>query len=164
MVGGEMQIQTEEHFISSVEIRIATTNDLDWALQQLQLFSAFYKTKNPLFGKDEYAKEFLLNLMTNHVFLVAEQDSLPIGLIAGLLTPHFFNPETKVLAELFWWVQEEHRGGRAGYLLFKEFVEIGKQKADWITVALEADSPVSDEAILKRGFTLKEKNFLMETH
>lgn len=76
--------------------------------------------------------------------------------------PHVFNPQIKVLSECFWWVKPEYRGSRAGALLFKNYVEWGKANVDWVTMTLEAHSPVRPEALIKRGFRLQETTFLLE--
>ena len=146
-----------------IKIRPATTDDLEWLTTQLKAFSLFYGTKNGLFSTDEYAHEGLKTFMEKHVLLIADKDFVgPIGFIAGLVTPHIYNPTIRVLTEAFWWVPEEHRRSRAGYLLLKAFVDYGRVNADWILFTLEEDSPVNEFALIDRGFKLKERSYLME--
>ena len=146
-----------------IKIRPATTDDLEWLIEQLKAFSLFYGTKNGLFSTEQFAREGMTTFMEKHVVFVAEKDFVgPIGFIAGLIIPHIYNPTIRVLNEAFWWVPEQHRHSRAGYLLLKAFIEYGKANADWILFTLEADSPVNEFALIDRGFKLKERSYLME--
>lgn len=140
----------------------ASEKHMDWLIGQLKAFSAIYASKLPLFGDEDYARNALAVLIKDHLVLVAEKNFEPVGFIAGLVTPHFFNPDIRVLSETFWWVAPEHRRSRAGALLLQKFVQWGEMNADWITCALEAHSPVNPDALLKRGFVLQERSFLME--
>lgn len=145
-----------------MRIRKANSEDIDWLLSELKIFSKVYTTKLSPFGDEAYVRPGILHLIENHLFLIAELASQPVGLIAGYVSPHFFNPKIRTLSEIFWWVSVEHRNSRAGFMLLREFMEWGKKNVDWITVALEKKSPVSADALLKRGFELQEHSFLME--
>lgn len=146
-----------------ITIRRAHHNDLDFLLAQLREFSQFFGTEKALFGDESYARQTLLGMIADHPFFVAEGEGAgPVGFVAGLITPHLFNPNIRVLAETFWWVSEEHRGSRAGLMLLEEFVKFGKENVDWITFALEEKSPVNEKALTKRGFKLQERSYLKE--
>lgn len=148
-----------------VFVRTAVVNDLDWLVQELKLFSDFYKTKHPLFGHEQFVREGMVTMIEKHLVLIAEKEGVgPIGFIAGLLVPHIFNPLIRCLTEAFWWVKEEFRSSRAGYLLLMEFIEFGKQNADWILCTIEEHSPINQEALTDRGFKLKERNYIMEVN
>lgn len=146
------------------EIRPARAEDIGWLLGQLRKFSDFYGSSVPLFpSSEDHAVTYLMSLIYQHLFLIAESETTgPVGFISGVFTPHIMNPEIRVLAESFWWVDEEHRGSRAGIMLLDEFVAVGKSRADWVLFTLEHKSPVKDETLLKRGFKLQEKSFLLE--
>jgi RimJ/RimL family protein N-acetyltransferase len=147
----------------NIVVRKAETTDVDWLLPQLLRFSDFYGTKHSLFGDVDYARAALARMIENHLFIIAEsKDVGPIGFIAGSLVLHPYNPKIKVLAENFWWVDEAHRGTRAGAILLKVFMEYGKENADWINFTLEQHSPVNEKTLLKRGFRLQERTYLME--
>ena len=149
----------------SIIVRKATNSDSKWILGQLSVFSKFFESKYQLFSGEANETDLAtLSFMINdHLFLVAErEDGVLLGLVSGLYSPHLFNPNIKVLTETFWWVDEQHRGTRAGYLLLKEFIRIGREDCQWILMTLEKKSPVHDEALIKLGFKEKEKIFLME--
>lgn len=146
-----------------IEIRRATPEDVDWLIPQLRRFSSFFGSKKPLFGDEEYARAGLLTLIEQHLFLLAEREDVGrMGFIAGYVLPHMFNPQIRLLAEAFWWVDEQYRGSRAGAQLLKAFMEWGEANVDWIQFSLEESSPVKEDAFLKRGFVLKERSFLKE--
>ena len=147
----------------SVEIRPAQLSDIDWILSQLKEFADFYKTKTSLFGDSDYSREFITMLVTKHLFLVADSKEFGlIGFISGTVEPHPYNPKILSLNECFWWVEEKHRGSKAGLLLLNEFIRIGKQHCDWIWMTLESDSPVKDATLVRRGFKEQERSFLLE--
>jgi hypothetical protein len=144
-------------------VRPASLDDIDWLLVQLQAFSVFQDTKRELFPTEAFAREALAGMIQNHLMLVADHPAVgPVGFISGYVLPHPYNPSIQMLSETFWWVAEEHRGTRAGLLLLEAFLAWGREHADWITFALEAKSPVSDDVLLKRGFKIQERSFLLE--
>jgi hypothetical protein len=146
----------------NITVRRAATTDIAWLLTELKKFSSFIQTSRPLFEDDASAKAMVEQFVSCYVVFIAERAGIPLGFIGGIVTPHFLNPNIRVLAETFWWVQEEHRGSRAALLLLNAFLEYGKAHADWITMALEALSPVNESCLTKRGFKLQDRAFLME--
>jgi hypothetical protein len=146
-----------------IKVRPATHEDFDWLLVQLRAFNTFFNSRHQLYGEEQYIVSAFTTLMKDHLVLIAESDEHgQMGFIAGLVSPHFFNPNIKSLNELFWWVDEKHRHSRAGLMLLNAYTEWGRKNAQWITMTLEHDSPVADRTLLKRGYLLKERNFLLE--
>lgn len=143
--------------------RRAKTTDIDWLIDQLKQFSRHYGTKKDLLGDEEHARAGLKNTIENHLLLIAEKPEFgPVGLIAGIVTPHLYNPKIKILAELFWWVEPRHRRSAAGLLLLEDFISWGKENSDWITFGVMTNTPVKEEALLERGFALTERSYLLE--
>lgn len=145
-----------------MEIRKAELTDLDFIYEECINFSKFYDSKKSLMGSPDHAKTVIANLIENHVVFVAVEGDIRLGFIAGICQPHHFNPDIKLLAELLWWVREEYRGSKAGSLLLDEFVCYGEEHCDWINFTLEANSPVNDVCLKKRGFRLIERAYLSE--
>lgn len=135
---------------------------MPWLLGQLQAFDRFFGSSRSLFPTMEQAEATVTMLLTEHVFLVAANDHGPLGFIAGILTPHLFNPAVVVLSEVFWWVPVEHRGSRAGALLLAAFMAVGKARAHSIVMTLEAESPIEPRSLTRLGFRPKETNYLLE--
>lgn len=147
----------------AIAIRPATAGDLDWLVGQLRAFSRFCGTKLPAFGDEAHVRAGLENFIASHLLLIAERDETErLGFLGALGIPHPFNPEIKLLTEMFWWVDEERRGSRAAPMLLDAYVEWGRANADWVTMALEHHSPVSEKHLLKRGFKLRERSYLLE--
>lgn len=146
-----------------ITVRDATYDDLDWIHNQLKEFSKFINSKYQMYEDAEYVDSFLRVLMDQHVFLIADiLDVGPVGFICGTGSPHPFNPNIDILTELAWWVDEQHRGSRAGLLLLNEFAKVGKAKFNWVVMSLEVGSPVNEKTLIRRGFMPKEKAYLME--
>lgn len=154
-----------------ITVRRAIEGDIPWMLDELKKFSDFFGTRIPLFDPNT-AKGTLSQILENHVVFVAvrEQEALgtgvsvflPIGFIAGAQVSHPLNPAIRVFAELLWWVQEEFRGSRAGAMLLEQFTAYGREHADWITMTLEAKSPVNPAVLERKGFRHQESSFVME--
>lgn len=151
-----------------IRIRTAKNEDVTWMIPELRKFAAFAQNKYSLFPEDEsYIRKGFENLILNHIVLVAESfnadgTSEGIGFIAGMYSAHAFNPALQTLIEMFWWVKEEFRKCSAGIRLLNEFDAIGTKTANWIIFTLETVSPVNEDTLLKRGFRLKERNYLKE--
>ena len=144
-----------------ISLREAVHSDIDWILTELKLFAEFYGSQHSLFSDDDgYNRSLIKQIIDGHYFVVSENDGVPSGFIAGMISPHLFNPKIKTFTELFWWVKSEFRGTKAGSMLLNEFIEFGKDY-DWTIMTLENDSPVSPESILKRGFKYKEQSFII---
>jgi len=136
---------------------------------QCRAFSDFFGSSQSLMPDDETAVTKLVALMSEDVgcFFVAcvsdtGEEGKPVGFIAGLLGPHFFNPAITQLTELLWWVDVEHRGGKAGVRLLDCFTEYGRAHADWTVFTLEEKSPVNPASLERRGYRLHEKSYLLE--
>lgn len=146
----------------SVKIRQANDTDIEWLSHQLKAFSDFNASKIPLYKK-EYASEFINTMLKRDLCLVAYKDEdTRMGFISGMITNHIYNPEIKMLVEMFWWVDPSYRASRAGLMLLNYFTDIGKDYADWIVFTLEHHSPVNEKSLTKRGFKLRERSYLLE--
>jgi len=148
----------------SVMVRRASNGDIEWLCERLRAFSDAYGTRIKIFPDKNTAVTWLKQIIKSHLLLIAEDapSKVRLGFIAGVLTPHLYNPEIMVLAELFWLVDPACRHGSAGLKLLDAFIEFGKDRADFVTFGTMMDTDVKDETLLKRGFVLKEKSFLME--
>lgn len=151
-----------------IHTRAATVDDVPWILGELKKFATFLGTERSLFPNEDYAIAKLQELIETQVFCIAEStienahDGTRVGFIGGLCSPNFFNPEIMVLTELFWWVTPEWRGTRAGALLFADFLNSGRTRANVIVVSLEEQSPLHEETLTKRGFRRFERSYILE--
>jgi len=145
-----------------IEVRAANTADIDWLVTQLECFSRFQVTKRKLFTAD-HARLVIHTMINDHLVLVAESQSRGLmGFIGAYLHPHLFDPTLRMLSEAFWWVAEEFRRTRAGFLLLDTFTEYGKANADWTVITLQGQSLVSGRHLIRRGFVAREQLYLLE--
>ena len=86
--------------------------------------------------RDDVARG-LDGLIRRGVVFVAELNGKIIGMLAGMLSEVWFSPSTKFGVELTWWVNEEHRGGRAAFVLLKKFEEWCKESGARVAVMSE---------------------------
>lgn len=145
-------------------IRPANVADTPWLLSQLRAFSEFYATKVPLFpADDDHATRVIEDqIQRNPFFIAVDATAGPVGFMSGAVIAHPYNPDLRLLQELFWWVAPDRRGGRAGALLLQHFEEYGRANADWILMTIEAKSPVNPATLERRGYRLHEQTYLME--
>lgn len=130
---------------------------------ELRRFALFFGSKHSLFPEsDDEAAVFVWQCMSTQPFFVAERDGKLLGLIAGVLAPHPYNPKIFVLSEQFWWVAPEHSGSSAGARLFDAFLTYGRQYADWIVMTLETKSPINPRSLERKGFRNFEQSYLLE--
>lgn len=147
----------------AIAVRSATAEDIPWLLEQLQAFSDFYGTQRALYPGDAAAVQILAQLMGDgHPFFIADRGGWRLGFIVGVRTPHWLNPAIVCVKELFWWVDPEHRGSRAGLLLLDHYRAYGVANATWVGMTLEHDSPVNPQTLMRRGFVPKETEYLLE--
>jgi hypothetical protein len=146
-----------------IVVRRAEQEDLDWIVGELEKFAEFFGSRRSLFKSREFSRQALAEMVEKHVVFVSDHDGVLTGFIGGYFVPHPFNPDIKMLSETFWWVTESHRGGSSGARLLHHFIAWGEEHADWISISLEANSPVRADALESRGFKLQERSFLMET-
>ena len=151
--------------MSLTVVRDAVLDDIDWLVEELRQLQEFFGKKHSLFGNDENSlRERLEMSITRHKFFIAEHSVHGrIGLIAGVVTPHLYNPEVRVLAEMFWWVVPAHRRTtKAASMLLDEFISWGKKNVDWITFGIQEKTPIKEDSLIRLGFRLQERAYLME--
>ena len=142
-----------------MKVRLATLEDLPWLLEQGKKFA---DTMGPGFYNEEYLPKFGQVMITQNIILVAADGDQIFGMLGAAKVPNIFNPDRISLLEVFWWVAEESRGGKAAALLLKEFVKLkDRLGADDLILSLEADSPIKESSLEKRGFRLREKAYVM---
>ena len=162
-MSGAFDNDTRGRSIARVSVRRATFDDLGWLLIQLQEFAAWYGTRKSFFGSVQHAEALVGTLIETQFVAIAEQDGQRVGLIAGTLSPHPFNPDLNMASELWWWVTPPARGSRAGAMLLQAFDEwADASEADLVNFTLEANSPVREQTLEKRGYRLMEKQFVRE--
>lgn len=142
-----------------MRIRRATERDIPWLLTQLRAFAAAYPVQITI--RDAHAEVVLGTLIREQYVALAERTDADgvtrVGLIAGTLQPHPFDPETLCATSLFWFVTPEHRRSRAGALLFMDFESWAASTGAPIQAfSLVAGSAITTESFTRRGWQVVE--------
>lgn len=145
-----------------MDVRKANLIDITWILTELQSFAKFYGNDKLVdFSNTEHNERVIADVINNHLFLIAEKNDVRCGFISGLIHPHMFNPNLKCMTELFWWISEDHRNSRAAAVLLSAYIDAGKD-CDFVTMTVEDKSQLKPQSLIKRGFKLKEFNYILE--
>jgi hypothetical protein len=145
-----------------IRVRRATAADVDWIVAELKVFARSYGTKKPIFPDEGYARKGMLNMIEEHVVLVAEKGSALVGFIAAFVAPHVFNPDVTAMYQSFWWVQPEHRRSRAAAMLLDRLVKWAELNVDQLIFGVQTQTNVSERAFLRRGFRPYERSYFRE--
>jgi len=145
-----------------MKVRRAKVDDLVWCVEQGIDFLKTRWPDKPIDKSILYLK--LYSMIHSHILLISEEkDGTRTGMIGALIVESMWYTAEFDLVELFWWVPEEYRNSRAGLILLNEFTNIGKELgAKHLVLSLLTISPIDDNALIKRGFHLEEKAFIME--
>lgn len=144
-----------------MRVRAGTLADVPWLCEQLRAFASCYPVRLPIYGEDAYVESLVGTLIREQYLSVAEDESgNAVGLIAGLYQSHPFNPDLKLVSELWWWVVPEARGSRAGSLLLRDLERWADEMNAPLALTLEANTALSDDTLARRGYVPVERQFL----
>lgn len=106
-------------------VRKATKFDSTKVLDMIQSFSEQNnmpdQLSNDTLDLNHIGSIFHHVILGGGLCLVAEKENQVVGFIMGIKNSNIWYPNQITLAELMVWVDPEHRNGRAGYLLLKEY-------------------------------------------
>lgn len=144
-----------------MKIRSANKFDLPHIIEMLKHF----REQTPIELMRDCDNAEYINKLYHHIILgggialIAETDKV-IGMIIGVKDQNIWDPNMRILRELVYWVEPEHRNTTAGYRLLKEYnkqaqelVDEGKIKL--FTMTKMVNSPDLDFS--KFGYTKTEE-------
>lgn len=105
-----------------MNIRQANKFDLPYIINMLRHF----RDNAPVDKIKECNNEKYITTLYTHILagrgvaIVAEYDQ-PFGMIVGYIDQNIWDPDIRVLRELCYWVEPEHRNTTAGYRLLKAY-------------------------------------------
>jgi hypothetical protein len=103
----------------------------------------------------------ICNLIDNGIVFVAEKDDQIVGAIAGQISSLWFNRRSRVAVELAWWVDENHRNGRAAIGLLRFFEEWAIARGATMIVmsdlTINGENPL-DPLFKKLGYSVVERS------
>lgn len=144
-----------------MRVRAGTLADVPWLCEQLRAFASGYPVPLPIYGEDAHVEALVGTLIREQYLAVAEtEDGQSVGLIAGLYQSHPFNPDLRIVTELWWWVTPEARGSRAGAMLLKSLESWADEMNAPMALTLESNSALSDDTLARRGYVPVERQFI----
>lgn len=159
-----MQLESEQRTAEvrstkRVTVRRSVLSDIPWVIEQARKFGEVINRDIEIIGRsDLWLAKCIADAINDVAFTACCGDKL-VGCIGGRLFPQPFNPLVMMLMEMFWWVPEEYRKTRAGYLLLKKFCEVGNERADATVLTLQNSTPVIERTVERLGFKLYERSF-----
>lgn len=150
-----------------MSLKIATWDDFFDIRDMLEKFSknSPYKDIKLDVNKMESLIEGILNGDKNKaIILLYIANERPVGILVGMKTEMNLNYDS-LAHELIWWVDPNHRGGRAGIELFKAFEfwakKIGCKMVQMSLVETE-DATKVQKIYTKFGYKPTERAFIKE--
>jgi hypothetical protein len=112
---------------------------------------------------DNYINSIFATILAGAgICYVAESDET-IGMIIGIISPNIWAPQYLFMHQILYFVEEEYRQTRAGYLLFKEFDKKCKELIEQKRihhVTLSAPKTLLEMDFNKFGYELCEKTWV----
>lgn len=145
-----------------ITLKIATEDDVPSILVMME---KFYKASP--YSDVKYEEQGVLSTIfsimsdiVNSVIILALDDGVPVGVIAGTSCKSLFSFE-KIAAELVWWVEDSHRNTRAGYKLLEafEYWAFNVIKATGLSMVYLENSNL-DRLYSKRGYSKMESSYM----
>jgi GNAT superfamily N-acetyltransferase len=106
-------------------IREANKFDVDGIIKMLKNYRAAAPLDVLKYADDEeYIGRMITEIIAGMGFvLVSEKDEQLTGMLICAKIPNIWNPKTHQCSEVAYWVEEDHRGGTAGYRLMNAYIE-----------------------------------------
>jgi RimJ/RimL family protein N-acetyltransferase len=144
-----------------MNIRPANKFDLPHIIKMLRHF----RDNSPVDKIKECNNEMYIATLYAHILagrgiaFVSEYDQ-PFGMIVGFIDQNIWDPNIKVLKELVYWVEPDHRNTTAGYRLLKAYNDKAKElieenRIDLYTMTKMVNSPDLDFS--RFGYTKTEE-------
>lgn len=112
---------------------------------------------------DEHLNQIFATVLAGAgICYVAESDDR-IGMIMGIISPNMWAPKYLFLHEVLYFVEEDYRHTRAGYLLFKEFDNQSQKLIDMKRihhVSLSIPKTILDMDFERFDYELNEKTWI----
>lgn len=145
-----------------LHVRKAKADDITWVQDQLPTFIHSLGYKNNYLPPPHRAQELLSAWMSHGIFLIADLDGKPVGMIAGELYTHPYAEGIRTLYEHFWWVPPEYRRTGAGSALLSAFLAEAKKNEAVARISVEHNTELPEGYMERHGLRLAEKTYIAE--
>lgn len=148
-----------------MRIRHANKFDFPEILAMLHRFKMQGPTKiSNSFSNEEYVATVYAHIMAGRgLALVAEKDGKLTGMLIGMIDSIIWDPDTRILREIVYWVDEEYRGSTAGYRLLAQYVKEAQNMVDENRITAYSMVKMTNSPDLKFekfGFTKTEEVYV----
>lgn len=146
-------------------IRQANKFDLPYFIQLIHRINDMDELGDVVEGEldDEYLNQLFATVLAGAgLCYIAESDER-IGMILGIISPNMWAPKYLFMHQVLYWVDEEYRHTRAGYMLFKEFDKECQRLVDMKRVhhvTLSAPKTLIDMDFERFDYELSEKTWI----
>lgn len=108
-----------------MKIRHANKFDFPQVIAMLHRFKLNCPTDISIsFDNETHVATVYTHIMAGRgLALVAEKDGKLVGMLIGMIDSLIWDPDTRILREIAYWVDEEYRGSTAGYRLLSQYVD-----------------------------------------
>jgi N-acetylglutamate synthase-like GNAT family acetyltransferase len=115
-----------------MKIRQANKFDFPEVLSMLHRFKMNCPTDISInFDNETHVATVYAHIMAGRgLALVAEKDGKLAGMIIGMVDTLIWDPDTRILREIVYWVDEEYRKSTAGYRLLSQYVVEAQEMVD----------------------------------
>lgn len=144
----------------SLKVRPAALEDIPEIMDMGRQF--FDQAWSGVFEWDDSSVfETLTGMLRSGVLLVAQKGRELVGMVGGTLAPMYFDKQTLIAQELFWWVRPGNRG--PGIALFREFEAVAKLRGAQV-VAMNGVESIRGETVgrfyAREGYRCTERVYL----
>lgn len=144
-------------------IRDANENDIPFMLEEGIKFLKLHPANLDKNYDSEHLIDLSYNFINNHVVLIAEENEVSLGLIAGLISPNPFNPNYIGLQEFMWWVKEDYRNSSAAIKLYRAFENRAKELGvNFISMVSTSYTPTLEKLYKRDRFIPVETAYIKE--
>jgi len=149
-----------------MNIRKANKFDLPYFIhvaKKVQHMGFVPQNKNAELDDDHLNSIFATILAGAGICYIAEHENQNIGMVLGIISPNMWAPKYLFMHQILYFVEEDFRQTRAGYLLFKEFDNKAKELVEQKRihhVSLSAPKTLLDMDFNKFGYELSEKTWI----
>lgn len=115
----------------------------------------------------DYDEDTLLRVLENvadhGIFIVAEKDGQTVGAVGGMIVPYQYAPMYLVGAEMFLWIDPEHRQSSAAKELVEAFEQVSKASGcRFVTMCSTIHTPYFEKFLEKQEYSKVETAFIKE--
>jgi N-acetylglutamate synthase-like GNAT family acetyltransferase len=112
---------------------------------------------------DEHLNQLFATVLAGAGLCYIAESEERVGMILGVISPNMWAPKYLFMHQVLYWVEEEYRSTRAGYMLFKEFDKECQRLVDMKRVhhvTLSAPKTLIDMDFERFNYELSEKTWI----